>query len=128
MKALSIWEPWAYLIAHGFKTIENRTWPTSFRGRIYIHAGKQEDIGAWRKLSRLPIWKYLSTDGIVVVESWRRSLPRGFILGEVDIEDCITRSDNPWFEGPYGFVLRNPMPYEKPIPYRGRQGFFEVKL
>ena len=38
MKALSIKQPWASLIAHGIKDIENRTWKTNFRGRIYIHA------------------------------------------------------------------------------------------
>lgn len=38
MKALSIKQPWASLIAHGIKNIENRTWKTHFRGRIYIHA------------------------------------------------------------------------------------------
>lgn len=38
MKALSIKQPWASLIAQGIKDIENRTWKTSYRGRIYIHA------------------------------------------------------------------------------------------
>lgn len=38
MKALSIKQPWASLIAHGIKDIENRTWRTHFRGKIYIHA------------------------------------------------------------------------------------------
>ena len=37
-KAISIKQPWASLIAHGIKNIENRTWKTNFRGRIYIHA------------------------------------------------------------------------------------------
>lgn len=38
MKALSIKQPWASLIAHGIKDIENITWKTQFRGRIFIHA------------------------------------------------------------------------------------------
>ena len=41
MKALSIKQPWASLIAHGIKDIENRTWRTHFRGKIYIHASGQ---------------------------------------------------------------------------------------
>ena len=41
---------------------------------------------------------------------------------------CVHESDSPWFEGPHGFVLRNPLAYEKPIPYRGKLGFFEVEL
>ena len=40
MKALSIRQPWAWLIIHGGKDIENRCWPTKFRGRMLIHAAK----------------------------------------------------------------------------------------
>ncbi|WP_206002040.1 ASCH domain-containing protein [Paraburkholderia aromaticivorans] len=39
MKALSIRQPWAWLIVKGHKDIENRTWSTRFRGRVLIHAG-----------------------------------------------------------------------------------------
>lgn len=38
MKALSIKQPFAALIVHGIKDIENRTWKTNYRGKIYIHA------------------------------------------------------------------------------------------
>lgn len=44
MKALSLWQPWASLIAHGIKTIETRSWPPpkSLIGqRIAIHAAKR---------------------------------------------------------------------------------------
>lgn len=40
MKALTIRQPWASLIALGVKTIETRSWPTKYRGPIAIHAGK----------------------------------------------------------------------------------------
>ncbi len=43
MKALSIMQPWAWLIVNGHKDIENRNWPTRFRGPVYIHAGKKID-------------------------------------------------------------------------------------
>src|SRR3972149_11819690 len=43
MKALSIIQPWAWLIVHGHKPVENRRWPTSFRGQFLIHAGKKFD-------------------------------------------------------------------------------------
>ncbi len=38
MKAISIKQPWTYLIASGIKDVENRSWETSYRGRVYIHA------------------------------------------------------------------------------------------
>ncbi|HTV55212.1 MAG TPA: ASCH domain-containing protein, partial [Terriglobia bacterium] len=43
MKALSIRQPWAWLIVNGFKPIENRSWNTNFRGRILIHASLKVD-------------------------------------------------------------------------------------
>ena len=39
MKALSLTQPMAWAIFHG-KDVENRTWPTKFRGKVYIHASK----------------------------------------------------------------------------------------
>ena len=38
--ALSIRQPWAWLIVNGHKDIENRDWPTNFRGRLLVHAGQ----------------------------------------------------------------------------------------
>lgn len=49
---------------------------------------------------------------------------RGAIIGEVDIVDCVTESKSPWFTGPYGFVLANPVAYKVPVPCKGKLGFF----
>ena len=43
MKALSIKQPWAWAIIHAGKNVENRTWATSYRGPLLIHAGKTFD-------------------------------------------------------------------------------------
>jgi hypothetical protein len=53
------------------------------------------------------------------------SLPRGAIVGVVDIVGCVRTATSPWFEGPYGFVLANPQAIT-PIPFRGAQKFFEL--
>lgn len=42
MKALTVWQPWASLVALGKKRIETRSWSTSYRGRLLIHAAKRE--------------------------------------------------------------------------------------
>jgi len=42
--------------------------------------------------------------------------------------DCVTSSRSKWFFGPYGFVLKNPVEFEKPIPFKGKLGLFEVEL
>lgn len=49
MKALTIWQPWASLIATGEKIYETRSWPTKYRGPIAIHAAKKDPAKA-------PIW------------------------------------------------------------------------
>jgi hypothetical protein len=124
MIALSIRQPWAWMILHAGKDIENRTWPTRFRGRVLVHASKgmtrieHEDALDFARgcipvgsdiLSRLPFI----------------NIERGGIVGSVEIVDCVTRSDSPWFMGEYGFVLRNPVviPFH---PCRGSLGFFDV--
>ena len=40
MKVLTVKEPWASLIAYGYKEYEFRSWKTNYRGKILIHAGK----------------------------------------------------------------------------------------
>jgi hypothetical protein len=122
MKALSIRQPWAWLIAEGYKNIENRSWATNFRGRIYIHAGKRFDDNAlfWLREKGLGPIERLTLHS--------RELPREGIIGEVDIVDCVTSSTSLWFVGPYGFVLTNPVRYESSIPCKGGSGFFEPKF
>ena len=127
MKALSIKQPWAWLICAGYKDIENRTWATGFRGRVCVHAGKAvDDSGAiwlWENKEMLGIQGCLG-EWTAICNLWKQ----GAIIGEADIIDCVTWSNSPWFVGPYGFILQNPILYDKPIPYKGRLGFFEVNL
>jgi hypothetical protein len=118
MKALSIRQPYAWLIVQGHKDVENRTWPTRYRGPILIHASQA---------------LYPDYDGILrrVREQFGIEIPpgdqveRGGVIGRAEIVDCVTQSQSPWFWGPYGFVLRNaaPLPFQ---PLRGHLGLFEV--
>ena len=117
MRALSIRQPWAWLVVNGYKDIENRTWSTNFRGRIYVHAGQRMVVGDYPGQR-----EYIAETGIVIPSH----LARGAIVGEVTINGCLTVADSPWFCGPYGFTLADPVAYEVPIPYRGQLGFFPV--
>ena len=149
MRALSIKPPWAYYIIYGIpygvakdnpdgsqrvedsgkvilKTIVNRDWaiPKHFNlpQRIQIHVGKREDkiedvLGICVGKLKLPTFSILM--------SYSKRLPRGAIIGEVDIVGCVTESGNPWFVGKYGFILANRSIYENPIYCKGRLGFFE---
>lgn len=137
MKALTIKQPWASLIAHGIKDIENRTWKTNFRGRIFIHASakpagstlnllNQEQQRKWEShlytLDRLP------------------GYPESAIIGEVDIVDCVINHSSIWAEKThypvnpaehpikpiFNWVLANPVLYDKPIlNVKGKLSFWE---
>lgn len=123
MKALSIRQPWAWLILQGHKPVENRTWPTALRGRIAIHAGQAVDRYA-------DDWIAYRFPAITVPRL--ASLPRGALVGSVELYGCVREGEalpdpraEPWFTGPWGFLLRDPI-LTPPIPYTGRLGFFEV--
>lgn len=113
--ALSIRQPWSWLIAHGYKDVENRTWKTRRRGPVWIHAGKSFDREGWAFVrERFP--------GIPLPAP--AEFARGGIVGAARITDCVSRHLSPWFSGPYGFVLADPEPM--PLrPCRGRLGFFQ---
>lgn len=119
MMALSIRQPWAWLIVNGHKDVENRTWPTDRTGPILIHAGlkmSREDYHQARRLCEamgieLPRAEYL--------------MPRGGVIGRATITGCVTASPSPWFFGPYGFTLTDaaPLPFR---PARGHLNFFDL--
>lgn len=79
MKALTIWQPWASLIACGAKRYETRSWPTKYRGPIAIHAavkdpnklplqGKEALERAVREeidAGRCPTWCFMPTGAVI---------------------------------------------------------------
>lgn len=72
MKVITIKQPWATLIAEGYKEYEFRTWKTKYRGDILIHAGKGIDKKAMER------FKYLNL-----------KYPVGQIIAKAMITDCI---------------------------------------
>ena len=125
MIALSIQQPWAWLIVNGYKDIENRTWPTTFRGKFLVHTGKRFDRDGYDWI----VEQKLARQGIILPEKSELLAQCGGIVGNAVITDCVQEHDSKWFFGPYGFVLdvtkSKPGPF---VPYRGRLGFFDVEV
>lgn len=123
MKALSIKQPWAWLIANGHKGVENRNWNTKYRGEFLIHASKSFDNQGydWVKdafpLIDMPDKKDFETGGIV---------GSARIIGVVHENEkhLLCKDDYPWFFGEYGFVLDGQKPL-KMKPCKGALGFFK---
>ena len=131
MKALSIRQPYAWLICAGYKDVENRNWRTNFRGRIYVHSSKvavELHDPHVKQFVVAALANQAKTNEIEAYISSTLEFSYGAIIGEVDIVDCVTTSDSPWFVGRYGFVLKKPVLYKEPILCRGSVGFFIQEL
>ena len=55
IKVITLKQPWASLIANGYKKYEFRSWNTKYRGKLYIHAGKGIDREYIKKYKSLNI-------------------------------------------------------------------------
>ncbi len=119
MKAISIKQPWASLIVEGIKDIENRNWFTYHRGPLYIHTGKRFDEQGADFVSRLyPGLKRLVEMSINL---------KGGIIGHVNMIDCVTNHNSPWFHGKYGFVFGSPYKI-KFHPLKGLLSIFDFEF
>jgi hypothetical protein len=119
LKAISIRQPWAWLIVNGYKDIENRPRRTHYRGPLLIHAGLSLDSytdGNVEWLSK----KY----GVHI--PWE--LDTGGIVGIVDVVDCVESHKSKWFnKGNFGWVLTNPRRLSF-RPCKGALGLFRLKF
>ena len=116
MKAISLKQPWAWLIVKGIKDVENRTWLTHYRGLLLIHASKKFDYEGFNWIAE--------QHGIEMPKV--QDFLRGYIVGKVDLIDCVDYYKSKWFFGPWGFVFEAPECWQVPIAYRGQLKLFEV--
>lgn len=117
-------QPWAWLIIHGGKNIENREWFTSYRGPLAIHASagmtKAQFYGAWDFVREFD-------PGLAKRIPYFSSLPlvRGAVIGTVCQIGCVVESQSSWFQGKFGHVYTDPRPLVIPVPAKGQLGFWE---
>lgn len=131
MKVITLYQPWASLIALGYKTIETRSWSTPYRGPLAIHAGKK--------------WTWVEKDAKSQAIGWLRDrgqdvrgllgqTPLGSIVAVADLIDCqgfntstheFTDYDHAFGDirsGRFAWFLANIRALEQPIPFQGMQG------
>lgn len=122
MRALSIRQPWAELILSGRKTIETRTWRTSHRGVIAVHAGWIVEEG---------MCAHYGLDAA--------ALARGGLIGTVEVSDVVDFTPDTWRAlrhrhlvpdddpgGRVGWLLVHPRRLSRLIPLRGLPGLFPL--
>ena len=125
MKVLTIKQPWASLIADGYKEYEFRTWHTKYRGELLIHAGKGVDKEAVKRfetynleyLKGCIIAKVNMTDCVNVDDKLRKELKEKDELVYRGIQNKNKNKDE------YGFKLEN-VKKIKPISINGQLGFW----
>jgi len=133
MKAITLWQPWASLTILGEKLIETRSWYTTVRGRVGIHAAKSDHSGI---LLHIPMNElaFFQAAGVCGIPE----PPLGAVVGTIEIEDCIPieklyggRYDTPkerafgdWTAGRFGWIMKSPVAFEKPVPAKGAKSFW----
>jgi len=114
VKALTIRQPWAWAVVFAGKDVENRSWQTSYRGPLLIHAAKDNDPAGVARL----LWTMADPGAFGQPKATFEA--RSAIIGIVYLAEVLTDSPSPWAE-PYRFHWRfeTPAPVDPPIACSG---------
>jgi len=154
MKALTLYQPWATLVAIGAKKIETRSWKTDYRGPLAIHAGKNKKyIDGKNKLyicDKEPFISYLTAYSRRCQWLFGAVTPRGVILATCELVGCyeirdfqcssFPSDDGRWWlispderafgdytSGRFAWLLDNIHILPKPVEMKGSLGLWEWK-
>jgi activating signal cointegrator 1 len=141
VKAITLTQPWATLVAIGAKSFETRSWRTSYTGPLAIHAARTIPNEA-RKFARSePALRELNAWGYLLGGNWA-SLPKGAIVAVCRLDLCEPAFDaickgligganhervfGDFSDGRYAWRLDDVVWIRNPIPCRGALGLWTV--
>jgi hypothetical protein len=120
-RAISIRDPWISAVLYAGKRVENRTWPTKYRGPIYLHSSKSIAPPA----SQFECEQKCAVLGITLPP-----IVRGALVATADLVDCVQSvapGQEVWADASaWHFVLANVCRLDTPIPMRGALGIWRV--
>lgn len=143
MQGMTLYQPWAWLVAHGHRTIDTRHWPSDYRGKLAIHAGRtlaRDDADALRALGvKLPKDEDLVLGAVVAVVDLVDVRPLLDTVDDARAASAVGMSesnlrifwgrDGEWSGRPYSdrwaFQFANVLPV-RPTPWRGDRGLWPV--
>ena len=151
MKTISLLQPWASLVAIGAKKIETRSWHTSYRGPLAIHASKALPYKNHDLIYREPFWTAFKSEAI---DKGSALLPTGAVIATCKLVDCIkiigrtsiagkivaTRlldrqeiegnelAFGDYTPGRYAWILEDVRQLPEPIPATGKQRLWEWEV
>ena len=135
VRCISLWQPWASLMALGHKTVETRHWHTMVRLKIYIHAAKtREGIKSLEWPTEIAIEDALQ----MTTGEMFKKLPFGALVCKGFLYECVDAPSalrvfpsqehfGDFSAGRFGHLYRDIKEIE-PIPLRGYQGFFYADI
>lgn len=142
MKTLTIRQPFAHCVALGVKAVENRSWPTSHRGPLAIHAGRQ-----WARLDpiprhltplfeeHLPSLDHAHLQRRLDVGEHPTGLVFGAVIAVVELVSCHRANSccQPWGDNPdldqrpgWHWVFADTRQLLQSVPAVGKQRLWEV--
>ena len=129
MKALSMMQPYAWLVAHGYLSVDDRTWPTAYRGPLAVHASKGFHLPYYNFLRAHTEWPLpapadFEHGGVVAIVTLKDCMapeaPLGTPMRQLDLRRAHFGAP-----GHYGFVLGEPRRLGF-VPFRGNRGLFDI--
>jgi activating signal cointegrator 1 len=143
MKALSLWQPWAQGIVLGLKSIETRSWFTSYRGPLLIHAAKrwtEEEAAAQAFLAEKALSLLGYDHAAAIAMGIEGRPPLGAVVALAELDDCFNTEPmvrhgvvdelelafGDFRPGRYGWCLGDVRPLPEPIPWPGKQGLWDA--
>lgn len=135
IKAISLVQPWASLVAIGAKRIETRSWPAKYSGPLALHASKGFPKEAKEIFLQEPFKSALARGGI----NSPSELPLGAVVAvcrlgavwKIDKESYIPEDQIPFGDftpGRYAWDLEDVEKLPKPVPADGRLGLWDWKM
>lgn len=136
IKAITLWNPWALLMAAGAKTIETRSWGTKYKGPLAIHAAKKKDA-ALLQYWTMPVYRdVLEASGynepddrffgcIVAVVNLQGCWPSEKLRARLEETGRLKEIEfGNYAPGRYGWVTNELKKLKRPIPTKGAQGLW----
>jgi len=131
MYAITLWQPWATLVAMGIKQYETRYWFTNHTGPLAIHAAGKHSFHSY--------YMNAAQTAIVAPDLKVEDLPLGAVVGVVEIVNCLEMTHRmimemndtekmvgEWMEGRYAWKFKNIRKLDVPIPVLGKQGLWKL--
>jgi len=152
MKAITITQPWATLIAIGAKSIETRSWSTEHRGPLAIHSAKRlgwvGGMKGYRKICASEPFRtmlqaraaeHVRVDRSPDEQTEAPPTPMGCVIAFCELVEVVPvtqlknlsaheKAFGDYTPGRFGWILNHVRILPKPIPAKGKLGLWEFQI